>query len=648
MNPRLSSLTLSILAIGLSQISISIAHAKPLTNQNFNQMVFFGDSLSDSGYYTNFNPILGKFTTNPDQVWTQTLAQSYGLDAIANSNGIKGNNYAAGGAISKGYKDSDEIRDLSGNGTIIVPMPSATTQVKTYLSSNNGKADTNTLYSVWIGANNMLNITDPNNAVSTMTLAASDTSKTVQTLADAGAKYIVVPNLPDVGKSPMALSSGTSATSTQLTAYYNNSLYAALNKSTANVIPIDTFSMLQEVVANPSLYGLTNVTQPACAFTKDGSKLPSSLVCNKSNLTVDSSKYLFADGVHPTGAVHDIIANYTKSVLETPSQYAKIANISTQSGWMQDLQLSQRMATLDKGSHGVWAEGVFLNSQGGVGEQEASYESDSVDSSGMIGAGLALGEHSQTGMYLQRKQADYQIDKDVKADIEQTGFGVYHTHELDIKGNDYLLDVRAGIDSLNIDWERNFQFKGQGTRTHTAETGGRRKHLSLQVGRAFQPNITGKFSGKLSQNNKLNVTPYVGALLQNVRINSLMEDNPTLSTSMKFDTYDQDSLLGSIGVKLDYPINDTYNLLGDFRYSHDFKDDGADKMVKANLQSVTAYERGFFLPVQGGTEPNNFGVSLAVNGRLTKAVDFQVGATAQGADADDYQAGAFVGLNASF
>src|SRR3546814_599605 len=61
----------------------------------YSNTVFFGDSLTESGY---FRPVLiqvvgpsgaliGKFTTNPGLVWSEYLAQYYGADASPNGNG---------------------------------------------------------------------------------------------------------------------------------------------------------------------------------------------------------------------------------------------------------------------------------------------------------------------------------------------------------------------------------------------------------------------------------------------------------------------------------------------------------------------------------------------------------------------------------
>ncbi|MGM9451636.1 hypothetical protein RRF55_29235, partial [Klebsiella sp. K47] len=60
---------------------------------------------------------------------------------------------------------------------------------------------------------------------------------------------------------------------------------------------MDTFHILQEIVANPGQYGFVNVTSPACTTA-------SSLTCNPTSyVTPDAANsYVFADGVHPTTA----------------------------------------------------------------------------------------------------------------------------------------------------------------------------------------------------------------------------------------------------------------------------------------------------------------------------------------------------------
>src|SRR6476619_7455112 len=99
----------SILAMALA-----LAAATPaLAETPFSSTVFFGDSLTDSGFYQpflvwNVDPNAGtvaRFTTNPGLVWAEWLADFYGTNATpawqltpTGITGATGDNYAAGGA----------------------------------------------------------------------------------------------------------------------------------------------------------------------------------------------------------------------------------------------------------------------------------------------------------------------------------------------------------------------------------------------------------------------------------------------------------------------------------------------------------------------------------------------------------------------
>ena len=72
-----------------------------------------------------------------------------------------------------------------------------------------------------------------------------------------------------------------------------------------NVIRLNAFGLLNEILANPAAYGFANATAPACGATP-------SLLCTPANLvTPDAAQtYVFADGVHPTTAGQAIVAQY--------------------------------------------------------------------------------------------------------------------------------------------------------------------------------------------------------------------------------------------------------------------------------------------------------------------------------------------------
>ena len=127
-----------------------------------------------------------------------------------------------------------------------------------------------------------------------------------------------MPNLPDIGATPAFRAQGAlaQATGTALSSQYNTGLYAALETAGLRFIPLDTFTLLREVLANPGLYGFTNFTGTAC----QPQITANSLTCNPSSLITPTAArdYVFADGVHPTTATHLLTAQYAISVLEAP------------------------------------------------------------------------------------------------------------------------------------------------------------------------------------------------------------------------------------------------------------------------------------------------------------------------------------------
>ena len=104
--------------------------ALPAAAQTYSQTVFFGDSLTDSGW---FRPalvqangpsaaVLGRFTNNPNWVWSEYVADFYGTNATSANQG--GTNYAVGGA-------NTGENAASPFGAI----PSLSTQITNYLTS---------------------------------------------------------------------------------------------------------------------------------------------------------------------------------------------------------------------------------------------------------------------------------------------------------------------------------------------------------------------------------------------------------------------------------------------------------------------------------------------------------------------------------
>jgi phospholipase/lecithinase/hemolysin len=139
-----------------------------------------------------------------------------------------------------------------------------------------------------------------------------------------GAKNIAVLNLPDVGKTPLMLDGGAemSMIATAITKIFNDKLAANVNKT--SILLVDSFSQSQLQLSNPTTYGISNSTDMACI---EGAP-PNNLFLNKSSLgcssvtlipNIDTSRYFYADSVHPTPYGHQLLSDYFLTVLNASS-----------------------------------------------------------------------------------------------------------------------------------------------------------------------------------------------------------------------------------------------------------------------------------------------------------------------------------------
>lgn len=605
--------------------------------QEFSQTVFFGDSLTDTGRLkaivtdidsTKGNQLQNSFITNPDAVWATHLATALGSRADANTaNNATGTNYAVGGARSGST--------VIWNG--LFEIPTTNTQIISHLVANQGKADPNALYTVWIGSNDLIAAADPTKttaeAAAAIGAAVKATATDVATLDAAGAGYILVPNVPDLSLTPRAIyaekmPNGTGATAQARLAasLYNSNLYSALNTLDANIIPANTFGLLQEVAADPSAFGFSNTTGVACNMPArtGGADDPAStsLACTPANLVTPTANedYLFADDIHPSGRTHRILAQYYQSLLTAPSAIGQLPSVITRQGVSDYQALNRRLDTLPTGKHSVWIDGGVSHIDSG------DATTDGVNPSVTIGAGFG-GERSHTGAYAKFGWENYQLSDAINADVQSRGMGLYHRHELDKVG----INLQAGVDRLSVDTDRQIAWEGA-ARTHTATAKGTRLHAGAQVGVTLG---AGAFSYR----------PYVGINAQEVTIKDLVEDQSNLATAMRFHNQKQTSLQGEVGVNAAYQLAGKHRLYGGIGYTHEFKDDA--RAVSASLTSIPQYTRGFSLPVATAD-------SSGVHGHLgvmTKVNDqFAINATvsANHANSDEKDIAGVIGVQAQF
>jgi phospholipase/lecithinase/hemolysin len=278
---------------------------------NLNAIYVFGDSLSDAGNafiatggsapappYVN-----GHFTNGP--VWVQDVAASLNLPPVTASL-AGGADYAVGGAESGNANPGDLTSQLVA------------------FKATNAVANPNGLYTIWIGANdlNAILAANPSSAVATAEAAAvvGNIDGAINTLAGEGAKNFLIVTVPDLGKTPAAIAAGPLgvAASSSLSLFFDttlvNGLGAAgipsLNGIAAadglNLNVLDTYSLIDGIVANPAQFGLTNVTQACLTGEVD---YAGGTPC------ANPGQYLFWDQLHPTAAAQAITAEAALQVL---------------------------------------------------------------------------------------------------------------------------------------------------------------------------------------------------------------------------------------------------------------------------------------------------------------------------------------------
>ncbi len=521
--PLRNTLSVALLAASAA-LALPASAADPYT-----QTVFFGDSLTDSGFFRPLLPasvraVTGQFTTNPGFVWSQYLADYYGTSAAPNGNGQTGTNYAAGGAR------------VGVNTTgALGPIPSLATQVNNYLTANGGRADSRALYSVWGGANDLFAITS-GGADPATTIGAAVTAQIgiVGTLQNAGARYILVPTVPDLGVTPAFIAQGATAqaSGTALTQSYNTALFGGLASNGLRVIPVDTFTLIREITANPSAYGFTNITGTAC----QPQITANSLTCNPTSLVSPDAPntYLFADGVHPTSRAHQMLAEYAVSLLEAPRQIAMLPHSEGVIGRARAERVAGHLAGKPEGDGMRWwasLSGDFQRyDQGKLYDGAGPSVTGGVDwTRGNFVYG-GFGGVGRNAFDFGGRGGDFdQTDASLGGFAGWYGDGFWANGQLSYTWTSYDVNREVWI--------------GPSKRTHTGSPDGTNLTVGLSGGYEFK-------------GEKLSHGPVISLLSQNIDVDGYAESHAEESTSLAYPDQSFDSLITSIGWQANYRIHD--------------------------------------------------------------------------------------------
>jgi len=296
-------------------------------------MVVFGDSLSDPGnaFVLTGEVSIRPFELIPDapyaigglhfsngKTWVEQLAGKLGARRSARpAFRLPGvfSNYAVASARA------------GGNGPVDL-----TNQVLFFLSVSPPPVSAEARYVMWIGGNDVRDAlealaSDSSGETSAAIIGRAVTaiSDNITVLVEAGARKFLVPNSPNIGLIPAVtlLGPGAAGLATDLAAAFNGALGYALDQlETAlpiEIVRLDTFRIISEIVADPAAAGLTNA--------EDSCITPGVIrraICRKPR------EYLYWDGIHPTRAGHAIVA---AEALEALSAATAVAQKSRPGGF---------------------------------------------------------------------------------------------------------------------------------------------------------------------------------------------------------------------------------------------------------------------------------------------------------------------------
>lgn len=265
----------------------------------FDQVVVFGDSLSDIGNDFIGSELLlgpgngipaapyfaGRFSNGP--VWVEYVNGKLGLPAL--TPGLAGGtNWAFGGA-------------QSGFGLSPLVAPNVGGQLELYGLTNPTISDRQ-LFVMWAGPNDFWNgQTDPSVPVENL-------GSHLRSIIAAGGEHFLVPNLPPLGETPDHRNNAAERDALNLLSVaFNVLLEQELQEIEAEspgvtITRVDVLSLYVAVAANPGAVGLTNITDPAFDDVAN-------------TVVPNPNEYLYWDGIHPTAVSHKLLGLYAYAAL---------------------------------------------------------------------------------------------------------------------------------------------------------------------------------------------------------------------------------------------------------------------------------------------------------------------------------------------
>ena len=593
--------------------------APSLSAAPYSGLYVFGDSLSDAGQFPDSvnstiqtrrftNRVGPLFTDASGEVYGKTSpmligellglgAQSPSTSSVFEDNGWEdGNNWAVGG-----YR-TDQILDSITQAGGSVAGTRTRDGFLVDLANRGLSLEANALYYVNGGGNDFLQ----GQVLSTAQAqaAAGRLVDSVEALQTAGARYIMVSLLPNVGNTP-ALGGGNSFIG-GLAGDLNTELVSQLRGIDANIIPLNLPLLVTEVLATPGAYGF-DATQDLTGTCFNGCTNVNT-TWGINSATPDPSKLMFNDSVHPTTAVQQIAADYAYSLLSAAQELSLLPEMALGNLRAHQGQLRSQWQADWNAWQAVDQWRGFVTAGGQQQDFDSQDNSSSADGDGYslnLGGsyrlddawrvGVALGLYGQD-LEAGAANSDYNLNSYLA-----TAFAQY-------QDNRWWADLALSAGSLDYDnLERSIQL-GQVTRTEQGDTDGNLWGASGRVGYDIaQPG------------SEWHLSPFLSADYVEVDVDGYAEDG-SRSTALTFDDQQRDSRRLGAGIQGRYQLSPATALFAEYSHEREYEDDTSE--VHSELNSLP----GIGFELQGYTPGDSLdSASVGVSHQLTRDLSLRGG-----------------------
>ena len=631
---RRHTLGIALLFAGLPALS----SASP-----YSQLVIFGDSLSDSGQFPDVEgPTLDglRFTNRIGPTYidgrgepyaavaSQRLAERLGLQALPSTPVVReeltgnpdGTNYAVGG-----YRTDEILASITDDDGSVVEARGETLRTRDGYLIDVPRVSPSTLFFVNGGGNDILQgrISDQASAAA----SAGHLVEGVAALQRAGARYIIVSDLPDVGMTPASLYLGVRDSASNAASLFNAELDRQLQALGGNVIRLNYRALFNEILTDPARFGFDpTVAQMDVCF--NGYQCQPDPVWGQGNATADPDKLVFYDGIHPTAATQQISADYVYSLLAAPWEIGLLPDMAL-SGLNTHQQHLRSEWQADRGdwqTRGNWRSFTAATGQRRDFDEHLAVAPGDSETLGVnLGATYRLSERWRLGFALglqeQSLEMDHsQSDYDLRGYLLST-FAQYRQKRL-------WADVGVTAGHLNYhDLERRFDL-GIAERIERGDTDGQLAAATLRLGYA------------LGRRGSWQVSPFVSADYVRVEIDAYREDGEN-STTLHYAEQTRDSKRLGVGLEANLQLSRTLQVFGEVAREREYEDDPQTLRMGLNSMPGFDYDLQTITPYQDQTLAT-LGLGLSLGHTVTVRAAYHL------RDAEERQHGASLSLNLSY